>query len=133
METSMLSIKKNGAIQGGEYDWSYNEDDKSIHFSGYVKIKFGPIKKSTSFNDNFAVEKEKLLSANVKQGDVIEIDGGTIQVLSFAADRAITQVNAKDYSGVIEFDTSKEMIDPVSVNLKANYSGIKVTIHAERI
>jgi len=130
----MLKIFKNGAIQGGEANWNYDESLKAIHFSGWVKIKFGPFKKSVNFDNHYHVERENLLSANVKQGMVIDLEnGGKLEVLSVAAGRALAQITSSEYSGIIEFDITGELIDPIKVNLKANYSGIKLTIHAEKV
>lgn len=129
----MLKIFKNGAIQGGEANWNYDESLKAIHFSGWVKIKFGPFKKSVNFDNHYHVEREKLLSKNVVQGMVISLDDGTLTVLSVAAGRALAQITSSEYSGIIEFDITGDLIDPIKVNLKANYSGIKLTIHAEKV
>jgi hypothetical protein len=130
----MLKILKSGIINGGEADWKYNEESKAIEFSGRLKVKIGPIKKTIDFADDYHIERERILSKNVAQGQIIDLEGGAkLEVLSVAAQIAYCQLDTPECHGVIQLDLSRELIDPLRVTIKVNYSGIKATVNAERI
>ena len=130
----MLKILKSGNIQGGECNWIYDSEQNGVHYWGNVKVKFGPFKKTFSFDDVYHIERDKLLSSNVHVGLVIDLDdGGQLEVVSVVDNKAVCEVESSSYHGTIDLDLSAELIDVVRVNVKVNLSGVKVTIKAEKV
>jgi len=144
----MLKIKKNGIIQDGEFYWNYderdyglmlrssrNEQEKAIRFCGWVKVKMGwlPAKKY-EFNDKYNVARERLLSANVKQGQVIDLNGkGAIEILTCSETTATARLSSAQYNGTVGLDLTQELLDVTYLNARVTYAGTDVTIQAERV
>lgn len=130
----MLKIKKNGIIQDGEFYWKYDEQEKSIRFSGWVKVKIGWFPKKYDFNDHYPVARDRLLSANVKQGQVIDLNGkGSIEILTRNETSATARLSSAQFYGTVGLDLTQELIDATYVNARVTYAGIDVTIQAERV
>jgi len=112
-----------------------DEQEKAIRFSGLVKVKMGwlPAKKY-EFNDKYNVARERLLSANVKQGQVIDLNGkGSIEILTRTETSATARLSSAQYNGTVGMDLTHELLDATYVNARVTYAGVDVTIQAERV
>jgi hypothetical protein len=129
----MLRVHKSGAIQGGEVNWQYDEEKQAVHYWGNVKLKIGPFKKTVKFDEDYPVERAKLESKNVQAGQTIDLEGGgKLNVKSVSDGMAYCTVDGDNYSGIVDFDVTQDLVDPVHVDVKVNYNGLKATIKADR-
>jgi hypothetical protein len=125
-----LTIIKNGIVQGGSVDYSYDGLSQELTYSGSITVKFAIFEKTEPFSGTYLLDRTTMLSANVRPGETFTINGYSFKCLNVVGAAASFAVSGSIANGTVVCDLSQEYISISALHLDVKTDGISGTILA---
>jgi hypothetical protein len=126
----MLKVRKNGVIKGGDIYLDYNPENELLHYSGHIKVGFGPVNKKFEVNDFYHIQKDLMRSDSIFSGKKISEEGVILTVLTVHDDYAVISFDSDDIDGILTVSRKDEYISATSLNAEGKYRGYNIKVDA---